>query len=59
VDTITEALADGFELEERVLGGRWGVGLATRRRRTMALLPDSRRGARWMAGRLNRVRVFQ
>jgi hypothetical protein len=25
MDTIAEALADGFELEQRVLGGRSGV----------------------------------
>jgi hypothetical protein len=57
-DTITEALADGFELEERVLRDRWVWGWRRGDYERWPCYLTRDEALRWMADRLKRVRVF-
>jgi hypothetical protein len=58
MDTITEALADGFELEERVCGDQWVWGWRRGEDERWPCYLTRDEAVRWMADRLNRVRIF-
>ena len=55
---VTNAATDGFELEERVLGDRWVWGWCRGDDTRWPCYLTRDEAVRWMADRLQRVRIF-
>jgi hypothetical protein len=56
---IDEALADGFVLEERVVGSAWCWGFVRCDDDRWPVYRERRHAISWMADRLHRIAVFR
>jgi hypothetical protein len=57
-DVLDQALADGFELEERPLQGRWVCGWCRGDDTRYPCFLTRREALDWMQDRLHRIAVF-